>query len=184
MFPILFYAFQVVFSTGIEISPNISTKNNSLNHSINSTIPCFNNTDCNYGICNNSTFLCECNKGYLNFFNNGMYNACFYKQKRQYETFVMELILGFGAGQFYSNRIIHGVFKLLAYIIGIASICLFPFTLNKLHTINYDRKLAFGIAFFFCFLAIGFAFLYIYDLIMIKNNEYNDGNGFPLYPWR
>ena len=164
-------------------------RNNTYNTSItteNNSIPCdskANYTNCNNGTCNNLTQICDCKKGFINTENNGLTFPCAYKQRKQLDTFLLEMMLGFGAGQFYSLRYSHGALKFTAYLFGIISICLFPYTLNKTYEKFSSKIIAFAIAFFYCFLAVGFAIWYIYDLVMIKNNRYSDGNGFPLLSW-
>ena len=145
----------------------------------NSVVNCNQSIDCNFGICNISTFSCECDKGYINSYNSNSSKlvGCNYRQKRQFDFFIMELILGFGSGQFYTNRITHGVLKLLAYITGLISIFLFPFSLKKCAP---SKLYAIIISLFYFFLSIGFGFWYIYDLLMIKNNKYKDGKDLPI----
>ena len=168
-------------------SQNFSNLNNTIKlnennfTNFNISILCRNISDCNYGTCNNKTLLCECNYRYIHTENNGLLIPCSYQLKKQYNTFILELIVGFGAGQFYSNRYVHGFLKLLAYLFAILSICLFPLTLNKMHNSIYEQVVACSIAFFYCGLAVGFTVWYIYDLVMIKNSKYLDGNGYPLF---
>ena len=182
-FLIYFYSFAKSVSS-LNISINMT--NNASNNTDNSSIPCDSNanyTNCNNGTCNNLTQACDCNKGYMNTENNGLQFPCAYKQRKQLDTFLLEMMLGFGAGQFYSLRYLHGALKFIAYLLGIISICLFPYTLSKSYEMFTSKIVAFTIAFSYCFLAVGFAVWYIYDLIMIKNNRYIDGNGFPLLSW-
>lgn len=164
-------------------SLNITSNNISNTTISNFSFPCKNNSDCNFGQCINKTLLCECDYRYVNIEDNGTILPCSYELKKQYDTFILELIVGFGAGQFYLSRYLHGVLKLLVYLFGILSVCLFPFTLNKLHSKVCTHLIIFFISLFYCGFAIGFAVWYIYDLVMIRNNRYLDGNGFPLLNW-
>jgi hypothetical protein len=164
-------------------SININSNNSTYTSAANLSVPCKNNSDCNFGECNNKSLICECNYRFVNYESNRTVIPCSYELKKQYDTFILELIVGFGAGQFYSARYVHGVLKLFAYLFGILSICLFPFTLNKLYSKVCTHLVAFGISVFYCGYAIGFAVWYIYDLVMIRNNSYLDGNGFPLQTW-
>ena len=158
---------------------------NSSSNSYSNNVPCTATSLCNFGICNNSTLFCECQNGYLNFFqsNSSNISPCLYEQKEQYNAFLLELLIGFGSGQFYLNRRQHGVLKLIAYLFGIASIYLFPFSLSKVYMPRCSKLRVFFLSLFYCFFAIFFAVLYIYDLVMIRNNNYLDGNGYPLLAW-
>jgi hypothetical protein len=180
---LLIFYISLDFFNSLKILQNSLNSTNLTRWNMSEQVPCRNNSDCNFGNCNNTSKHCECDKGYLNTENNELVIPCFYQQKRQYDAFVLEMIVGFGSGQFYLSRNGQGVLKLFAYLFAIISICLFPLTLRRCHTRTHSSFLAFGIAFTYCFLAIGFAAWYIHDLVVIRKGYYTDGKGFPLLSW-
>jgi hypothetical protein len=151
----------------------------------NPDITCSGNGNCTNSTnldSNNITLLCDCEPGYTTL-QNATDTLCGYKQKKQKTAFLLELLLGFGAGHFYAERYTFAGLKLAAFVYGVLIICLFPLT-AKLVSEKCDSDLvviAFSCFFYVC--ALGLAFWYIWDMVMFGLNKYEDGNGIPLMPW-
>lgn len=76
---------------------------------------------------------CVCNRGYATYYGasteeegsngktSGIFKYCCYKQKDQFKAFLLEFLIGFGAGHFYLGKIKHAVVKLLIQF----SLCVF-----------------------------------------------------------
>lgn len=135
-----------------------------------------------HGICADDGTTCICNAGFITFPTNSS-SFCNYEQKRQLNAFLFELIFGFGAGHFYTERYTVAALKLSAFVYGIFIICMFPLT-TKYVSEKFDSEvlvIMFSCFYYLC--ALGLAFWFIYDLINFGMNNYKDGNGAPLLSW-
>ncbi len=180
----------------------VSVANNStaLQHSeiianITSKHKCKNSEDCsNNGVCNLSTFTCQCEDNYSTYISNYLeiqndtqiqeLKLCNYEKKDQLTAFMLSLFIGFGAEHFYLEKNDVGISKLVFYCICCAgNIILFVIYLwfpNKHHLIEFlgqYEAIYMGCGFIVSLLWV------IYDLIMIGNMSYIDGNKIPMNPW-
>ena len=146
---------------------------------------CTSDADCGNGTCLNSIPRdCACNKGFVTKTDNTVNTSyCGYEQKKQFNAFILELIVGFGAGNFYSKRTVHAVLKLIAFVFGLYLICLFPLSAKYIND-KYESDccvLMVSCMYYFC--SAGLAFWYIYDLVNFGMNRYKDGNNIDLLNW-
>ena len=105
--------------TNGQTSQTIQTSQLSPSNQINTTTnpyPCTTDTQCsNNGLCFRNN--CNCFSGFSSY-PEVKDNYCNYKVKFQYNAFLLELFLGFGAGHYYSGRYLHASLKLVALIFG------------------------------------------------------------------
>ena len=148
--------------------------------------------------CNNLTHMkctdmmylhhCSCEDGYITFpKNNTVY--CNLKQKKQTIAFVLEFCVGFGAGHFYRKDYTMGALKLVAFVIGIVFICVFPVTAKCISDCDCDCC-AVLISIIYYLYICGLAFWYIWDLVYFGKNKYKDlsykdelGKSIPFKHW-
>ena len=150
----------------------------SLNFNFSYGLSCKTNQDCNNGVCKNES--CTCVTGYVDYYN----APCSYKQKEKTTAYWLSLLLGFlGADWFYLSNgnggyIAAGIFKLLFGIFG----NIFPCVLlveAKIKKKQLSRKMGLIV----CSFAITIIIWCVVDLIRIRVNKFNDGNGIPLKVW-
>ncbi|MFO0515324.1 MAG: hypothetical protein ACK5YA_00565 [bacterium] len=148
---------------------------------VEENLECKDFNDCsNNGFCERGK--CSCFFGYVTTKDsNGL--SCNYKQKVQVTAFILELFLGFGMGHYYSERFAHATLKFFALIIGITSICMYPLLMKCISRNDGGDFLYCTSSFLFYIIAMGLAFLIIYDLMMFGLNKYDDGKGIPLKSW-
>lgn len=148
---------------------------------VEENLDCTNSDDCSKnGFCERGK--CSCFFGYVTTKDSNGF-SCNYKQKIQVTAFILELFLGFGMGHYYSERFAHATLKLLALIVGITSICLYPLFMKCIQRNEANDYLYCSVSCLFYLIAMGLAFLIIYDLMMFGLNKYNDGKGIPLKSW-
>jgi uncharacterized membrane protein (Fun14 family) len=130
---------------------------------------------------------CTCVTGYVNGFeynkNLDDKNYCDYKQKKQLTAFLLELFVGFGAGHFYRGNYLMASLKLVAFLIGIYIICLFPLTAKWISDCCDCDCLVVIVSILFYFAACGLATWFIFDLVYFGKNKYKDKNDVPLLKW-
>jgi len=148
--------------------------------------------------CNNLTHMectdeiylhhCSCQDGYITFPRNNEY-YCNLKQKKQSIAFALEFCVGFGAGHFYRHDYTMGSLKLVAFVLGIVFICLFPITAKCISDCNCDCC-AVLISIIYYLYICGLAFWYIWDLVYFGKNKYKDlshkgkvGKSIPFKHW-
>lgn len=130
--------------------------------------------------CNEARTSCICNPLYGTI-NNGPF--CNYNRKYQLIAFLLEVLLGFGGGHFYTERYIQASFKLAAFIIGIAIIFAYPKIIKHMsHNCDCEMSLLFISIFMYCY-TLGMASWYILDAVYYGNNFYYDGHNFSLIEW-
>ena len=132
--------------------------------------------------CNNLTHMectdeiylhhCSCQDGYITFPRNNKY-YCNLKQKKQSTAFALEFCVGFGAGHFYRHDYTMGSLKLVAFVLGIVFICLFPITAKCISDCDCDCC-AVLISIIYYLYICGLAFWYIWDLVYFGKNKYRD----------
>jgi hypothetical protein len=167
---------------------NVSNSTNITNNTkYNSSVSCELDSQCNYGYCSNSTKMCICNEGYVDYktkfnstINSSMIFPCYYKQKSQLIAFIYEMILGFGSEQFYLNNKQYAFAKLCWYILALLLIISYPLMLNFMANKLHSQNLILCNTLFYIFLGFIFFFIYFYDLISIYDNKIKDGNGYNL----
>ena len=148
--------------------------------------------------CNNLTHMectdeiylhhCSCQDGYITFPRNNKY-YCNLKQKKQSTAFALEFCVGFGAGHFYRHDYTMGSLKLVAFVLGIVFICLFPITAKCISDCDCDCC-AVLISIIYYLYICGLAFWYIWDLVYFGKNKYKDlshkgnvGKSIPFKHW-
>ena len=121
--------------------------------------------------CDANNIMCKCKEGFVTI---KAGKACDIEQKKQLTAFLLELFVGFGAGHFYRHHYLMASLKLVAFVIGIYIICLFPLT-AKCVTVCCDSDfLVVFISILFYIYALGLAVWYIFDLVYFGKNNYND----------
>ena len=135
----------------------------------------------------NDNTHCICITGYVNGYeyNKNLDNSsyCDYKQKKQLTAFLLELFVGFGAGHFYRGNYLMASLKLVAFLIGIYIICLFPLTAKWISDCCDCDCLVVVVSIFFYLAACGLATWFIFDLVYFGKNKYKDKNDVPLLHW-
>ena len=140
--------------------------------------------------CTDNKYLhhCSCKDGYITFpRNNTLY--CNLKQKKQSIAFILEFCVGFGAGHFYRHEYTMGILKLVAFLLGIVFICIFPITAKCISDCDCDCCAVFISIIYYLYIC-GLAFWYIWDLVYFGKNKYKDlsykdqvGKSIPLEHW-
>ena len=142
---------------------------------------------CEYGFHN-----CVCNYGYItnpNFNNETKF--CDYEQKSQFTAFLLELLVGFGAGHFYRKAYIFAIPKLIFFIFGYYTVCCFPNCEDKACGYRENEGAltdccACLLSVFYFLYSVGMAFWCIWDLVYFGTNrygEYGDDIPIPLKHW-
>jgi len=130
------------------------------------------------GSCKDSN-TCVCNSGYLyvplylNSSNASQY--CFYSQKSQGISFILELFLVVGIGHFYTGRMLQGIFKLIFVLFIISYDCGFKIIWRSQSLKTFKNLQIFSYVLYFILLVWQMTDLCLYGL-----NKYTDGNGVPL----
>ena len=125
--------------------------------------------------------ICNCTKCYT--YNREQNIYCGYAQKRQSTAFLLEIILGFGAGYFYIGNTRKGIIKCCFFIFAMSSICLFPIIVKYfVNTCNSDCWVS-CLSFLFYFFCFSIVMWYLIDLSNFRNNNYYDSSGYPLCNW-
>ncbi len=152
---------------------------------LQSVVKCQTDAECGNGICIKDKGECQCNKGYIthNTETSTKREVCNYEQKSQLKAFLLELCVGFGAGNFYIERTVYAILKLIAFIFGLYLICLFPLTAKFLNDKFENECLVLIVSCMYYSCSAGLAFWYIYDLVNLGMNKYNDGNNVALMDW-
>lgn len=162
-----------------------------------------NMSNCKYGNCINNSTTCVCYLGYTTFTTEGKRNSkylqsesenysniynynhvdsnsnityCNYKQKEQFKAFLLETILIFGVGHFYSGRVLFGLIKALFFLLIISLDLMIKKTLSKKN--SKTNNLYFCASFVFYFIIVS---LHLYDIVMLGLNKYTDGYGVELF---
>lgn len=136
------------------------------------------NCDSPNGDCKDSN-TCMCNNGFLyvpSFLNNtNTTQYCFYNQKNQGVSFLLELFFIIGIGHFYSGRILQGILKLLFVLFIIIYDCSFKIIWRSNSFKTFKKLQIFSYVLYFFLLLTQMTDLCLYGL-----NKYSDGNGLPL----
>ena len=149
-----------------------------------------NKKNCNKpnGECIND-YICKCFDNYFNFNNlsksNSIQNFCKYKKKSQIIAFCLEIIFISGMGHFYMMRIIQGLIKLCLIISIMFVLFLFKRYRIEIKYISGPKEnfLSFVLNLILTILFFIFMVFHIFDMMMLTNNSYLDGNGIPLISW-
>lgn len=176
----------------INAQENINYENKNEFDSVNNNlaiqifdINCNDNDQCNDGLCIRQK--CSCNYGkisvlFLDKNNSTQITPCNYALKKQSNAFFFELLLGFGIGHFYSERVKHGLLKFFAYVSVLLCFVIYPLLVKKLLEKQWNFTLYFSVILLFSLVVLLFAF-YISDLINFSKNNFKDGYGFDMIPW-
>ena len=151
--------------------------------------------------CNNETMICSdekrlhhcsCKEGYITYAKDDNFTFCTYQQKKQLYAFLLELLVGFGAGHFYRQDYTMASLKLVAFVAGIVFIFTFPITAKALtdsEGCDCDACAIILSIIYYLYLC-GLAIWYIWDLVNFGKNEYLDfsyfdeiGKGISFEPW-
>jgi len=150
-----------------------NTYNSDINLKGKDTFQCHSVADCSSnGTCVN--LKCECYDGYSG-------EKCEFELKSQLKAFLFEMIIGFGAGHWYTKRYLFASFKLCSFIFALYLIFFYP----KLITRYFQDEdsgcfFTFSVTCFYCLISCGIVFWYVYDIVQFGLNNYNDGNDQPL----
>lgn len=144
--------------------------------------PCSNKTCYNpNGSCKDSN-TCACNSGFLYvplFLNStDATQYCFYSQKSQGVSFLLELFFIIGIGHFYTGRMLQGLFKLLFVVFIISYDCGFKIIWRSQSFKTYKNLQLLSYVLYFILLLWQMTDLCLYGL-----NKYTDGNGIPLHSY-
>ena len=131
---------------------------------------------------NNFTLLCNCEPGYTTIANT-TFTLCNYKQKKQLNAFLLELLLCFGAGHFYLERYTFAGLKLAAFVYGVLMVCLIPLTTNLVSDKCNSDSVVIAFTCFYYICALGLSFWFVWDIVNFGLNNYKDGNEMSLMPW-
>lgn len=126
---------------------------------------------------------CHCKNEYGNDKNNST-DKCTYERKKQLTAFLLELFVGFGAGHFYRANYLEASLKLVAFLLGIYIICLFPLTAKCIADCCDCDCLVVLVSLFWFLISLGLAFWFIFDLVWFGKNKYKDSYGFCLASWK
>jgi len=146
---------------------------NIINNTIN-IFQCQSDLDCNSnGICNTNN-ICVCNDGYSG-------DKCDQVLKSQLKAFLFEMIIGFGAGHWYTQRYLFASFKFVSFLFALYLIIFYPKLMSKyLQRDNSNCCSTFLVTGLYCLISCGILFWYIFDIIQFGLNNYSDGSGKPL----
>ena len=126
---------------------------------------------------------CQCKNEYGNDKNNST-DKCTYERKKQLTAFLLELFVGFGAGHFYRANYLEASLKLVAFLLGIYIICLFPLTAKCIADCCDCDCLVVFVSLFWFLISLGLAFWFIFDLVWFGKTKYKDSYGFCLASWK
>ena len=106
---------------------------------------------------------------------------CTYKRKKQWLAFVLEAVVAFGAGHFYTENYERAIPKLIFWLIG-----WFLFITMRVISVKREKRdeVALIFAMLSCVMTIGMIVWYAVDVIMIGLNRYEDGNGINFKSWK
>ena len=125
--------------------------------------------------CTNDTRVeCNCKEGFTTIKGDNNNKYCSIERKKQLTAFLLELFVGFGAGHFYRHHYLMASLKLVAFVIGIYIICLFPLTAKCVTDCCDSDCLVVFISILFYIYAAGLATWYIFDLVYFGKNNYRD----------
>jgi hypothetical protein len=148
----------------------------------NTDIICGNYT-CVYGnglcIKNGTESICICSEFYDSYPINQTLK-CNYKRKKQYVAFLLETLVTYGAGHFYTGNYQLAVPKLFFWVI---SYCLFIFLRVVTKSNEESNTTALIISLLACLFLTGMLGWQLTDVIIYGMNLYMDGNGIGLLPW-
>lgn len=160
----------------------------------NGTISCSENGHCFYDLMkvfsnnidsNNVSFItCICDRGYTDDPKNPDIKCC-YKKKSQFAAFLMEILIGFGAGHLFIQNYTLGIIKLCFQVTACCSCCLigfcFCYKTNKHNEEPSNKQIFLNVLFLFGILL--FFIWQLIDLVLFGINYYKDGNGIEMESW-
>ena len=128
------------------------------------------------GICNEEN-ECVCIKGYdtIDDLSRGDF-YCNYKKKSKLITFLLEFVLGFGAGHFYMGKTTLGTIKMIYSTLTCLLFCQF----QSIRKITEIKQIAVPLE---RALLCGWIAWQIIDGLLIFFGFYHDGNGYELRSW-
>ena len=128
------------------------------------------------GACNERN-ECICLKGYdtIDDLSKGDF-YCNYKKKSKLITFLLEFVLGFGAGHFYIGNINLGTVKMIYTSLACLLFCQY----NSIKKITEIKRIAVPLE---RILILGWVVWQIVDGLLIYFGYYKDGNGYELRGW-
>ena len=107
-------------------------------------------------------------------------NWCEYKRKKQLTYFLIETIAAFGVGHIYAKNYKYGIPKLIYWIISWSLILTIRIISVKK---GYKNDINCVCSLLSFLLSIGMIVWYIYDVVMIGENRFTDGEGVDILPW-
>jgi len=112
-------------------------------------------------------------------------HKCRYKKKSQLFAFILEIIFMVGFGHLYLLRYKQGIIKIsLIFLIILVNIFIRKNNANvKFFSGENNSMKNFMLNIFLILLVASLLIIQTYDLIMLGNNNYLDGNGIPLISW-
>ena len=130
----------------------------------------------NRGTCNEKN-ECICKKGYdtVDDLSKGDF-YCNYRKKSKLIAFLLEFVLGFGAGHFYMENVILATIKMIYTSFTCLLFCQF----NNIKKITEYKKVAVPLE---KFTLLGWIIWQILDAFLIFCGVYKDGNGHELKSW-
>ena len=128
------------------------------------------------GACNDRN-ECICLRGYdtIDDLSKGDF-YCNYKKKSKLITFLLEFVLGFGAGHFYIGNINLGTAKMIYTSLACLLFCQY----NSIKKITEIKRIAVPLE---RILILGWVVWQIIDGLLIFFGYYKDGNGYELRGW-
>ena len=130
----------------------------------------------NRGICNEDN-VCVCLNGYETVDDLSLGNFdCNYKKKSKLIAFLLEFVLGFGAGHFYMGHITLSTIKMIYTSLTCLLFCQY----NSIQKITEIKRFAVPLE---RILLCGWAVWQIIDGLLISFGYYKDGNGYELRSW-
>jgi hypothetical protein len=159
--------------------------NNTIIHEINS------NSTCNAETCGEPNYcisskVCRCVDDYITY--SPVQNQeifCNYKRKRQLTALLLEIIFPIGFGHFYSGRMLCGLIKLILYmLVGSYGLGVFYHGVPSLTTLSKTSLEKVVHTTLACSLICGISVWHIFDIYMLFENRYYDGNGISLVTFK
>ena len=128
------------------------------------------------GVCNEEN-ECVCVKGYdtIDDLSRGDF-YCNYRKKSKLIAFLLEFVLGFGAGHFYIGHTTLATIKMIYYSLTCLLFCQY----HSISKITEIKRFAVPLE---RILLVGWAIWQILDGLLISFDFYKDGNGYELRGW-
>ena len=141
-------------------------------------------TQCDHGDCiqfsdDPSQYLCQCHKGYDTYPSDNSIK-CNYSKKSQLKAFLLELLLCYGAGNFYIHNYKRAIPKLIVFVFFY---CLFIALRIITKAKEENKKANLIISISAGVSLVGMVTWQIIDLVGFGRNQFEDGNNIGLNVW-